>query len=71
MKANIHPKLVESKVACACGASFTTMSVKPEIHCEVCNECHSAYTGKQGHTKKTGNIEKFNQKFGRTDQNAA
>ena len=39
-------------------------SVKDEIHVEVCNECHPFYTGAQGKTKKTGNIEKFNKKYG-------
>ena len=64
MKANIHPELKETIVKCACGASFTTKSVKDEIHVEVCNECHPFYTGAQGKTKKTGNIEKFNKKYG-------
>jgi len=64
MKANIHPEMKETVVKCACGASFTTKSVKDEIHVEVCNECHPFYTGAQGKTKKTGNIEKFNKKYG-------
>jgi len=64
MKANIHPEMKETVVKCACGATFTTKSVKDEIHVEVCNECHPFYTGAQGKTKKTGNIEKFNKKYG-------
>ena len=64
MKANIHPEMKDTLVKCACGASFTTKSVKSEIHVEVCNECHPFYTGVQGKTKKTGNIEKFNKKYG-------
>ncbi|MDE6284854.1 MAG: 50S ribosomal protein L31, partial [Bacilli bacterium] len=28
------------------------------------SECHPVYTGQQGKVKKTGNIEKFNKKFG-------
>ena len=64
MKANIHPEMKESVVKCACGATFTTKSAKEEIHVEVCNECHPFYTGAQGKTKKTGNIEKFNKKYG-------
>ena len=31
---------------------------------EVCSECHPFYTGAQGKAKKTGNIEKFNKKYG-------
>ena len=64
MKANLHPELKDTKVTCACGASFTTKSVKDEINVEVCSECHPFYTGAQGKVKKTGNIEKFNKKYG-------
>lgn len=64
MKANIHPELKDATVKCACGASFVTKSVKEEINVEVCSECHPFYTGAQGKTKKTGNIEKFNKKYG-------
>jgi len=64
MKANIHPEMKDAVVKCACGATFTTKSVKNEINIEVCNECHPFYTGAQGKTKKTGNIEKFNKKYG-------
>lgn len=68
MKANIHPELKNATVTCACGASFKTKSVKDEIHVEVCSECHPFYTGAQGKVKKTGNIEKFNRKYGLTEE---
>lgn len=64
MKANIHPELKEATVTCACGATFKTQSTKEVINVEVCNECHPFYTGAQGKVKKTGNIEKFNKKYG-------
>ena len=64
MKKNIHPELKDTKVTCACGATFTTKSVKDSINVEVCSECHPLYTGAQGRAKKTGNIEKFNKKYG-------
>ena len=64
MKKNIHPELKDTKVTCACGATFTTKSVKDRINVEVCSECHPFYTGAQGRAKKTGNIEKFNKKYG-------
>ncbi len=60
---DIHPKLVDCKVTCACGATFTTKSTVPEFHAEVCDKCHSFYTGKQ-QAKRTGTVEKFNKKFG-------
>ena len=64
MKANIHPEVKEATVTCACGATFQTKSTKEKIDVEICSECHPFYTGSQGRTKKTGNIEKFNKKFG-------
>lgn len=64
MRANIHPEMKEATVTCACGATFKTMSTKEKIDVEICSECHPVYTGQQGKVKKTGNIEKFNKKFG-------
>ena len=37
---------------------------KENIQVEICSECHPFYTGAQGKVKKTGNIEKFNRKYG-------
>ena len=68
MKKGIHPELKDCKVTCSCGATFMTKSTKDEIHIEVCNECHPFYTGKQGKSKKAGNIEKFNRKYGITEE---
>ena len=62
MKANIHPEVKDATVTCACGATFQTKSTKEKIDVEICSECHPFYT--QGRAKKTGNIEKFNKKFG-------
>ena len=64
MKANIHPELKDATVTCACGATFNTKSTKDKIEVEICSECHPFYTGTQKKAKKTGNIEKFNKKFG-------
>jgi large subunit ribosomal protein L31 len=64
MKKDIHPKMYDAQVECACGAKFTVKSTKESIHCEVCSECHPFYTGTQSRAKKTGSIEKFNRKYG-------
>ena len=64
MKKDIHPNYVETKVTCACGNTFTVKSTKPELHVEVCNQCHPFFTGKQGTVTKTGRVEKFNRKYG-------
>ncbi len=64
MKKDIHPEVKNSTVTCACGATFETRSTKDKIFVEVCSECHPFYTGSQARAKKTGNIEKFNRKYG-------
>ena len=62
MKKGIHPNYVDTKVTCACGNTFTVKSTKEELHLEVCDKCHSFYTGKQ-QAKRTGTVEKFNKKY--------
>ena len=64
MKKDIHPEVKNATVTCACGATFETRSTKEKIFVEVCSECHPFYTGSQARAKKTGNIEKFNRKYG-------
>ena len=71
MKKNIHPEVKDATVTCICGAIFTTKSTKENIQVEVCNECHPFYTGTQGKVKKTGNIEKFNRKYGLNNKQKA
>lgn len=64
MKKDIHPEFVKSVVTCACGNTFEVKSVKPELHVEVCSNCHPFYTGEQGQTSRTGRVDKFNRKYG-------
>ncbi|MCX6705455.1 MAG: 50S ribosomal protein L31, partial [Candidatus Woesebacteria bacterium] len=46
MKTTIHPKWFDdAKVVCACGNTFTTGATVPEIHVEICYNCHPFYTG--------------------------
>ncbi|MBI2607264.1 MAG: 50S ribosomal protein L31 [Candidatus Doudnabacteria bacterium] len=60
MRANIHPQYhTDAKVVCACGNTFTTGSTKPEMHVEICSNCHPFYTGKQNLLDTAGTIEKF------------
>jgi len=59
MKAKIHPKLQPVKVHCACGNNFDTLSVKSEIHVEVCHKCHPFYTGEHRFLDVKGRVEKF------------
>lgn len=63
MKKNIHPQWYpQAKVTCACGASFTTGSTKPEIHVEICSQCHPFFTGEMKFVDTKGRIEKFKAK---------
>jgi large subunit ribosomal protein L31 len=59
MKTDIHPNYVESHVTCTCGNDFITRSTKPEIHVEICAECHPFYTGKQKLVDTGGRVERF------------
>jgi large subunit ribosomal protein L31 len=64
MKQGIHPDFVETHVTCSCGNTFTTRSVKPELHVELCNQCHPFYTGKQKLVDTGGRVERFQKKYG-------
>lgn len=60
MKKTIHPEWYpQAKVSCACGASFITGSTKPEIHVEICSQCHPFFTGEARFVDTEGRIEKF------------
>ena len=60
MKKDIHPTYYpDAKVICACGNTFTVGSTKPELHIEICSNCHPFYTGKQKLVDTAGRVEKF------------
>jgi large subunit ribosomal protein L31 len=63
MKQGIHPDYVETIVTCSCGNTFKTRSVKPELHVELCNQCHPFYTGKQKLVDTGGRVERFQRKY--------
>lgn len=63
MKDGIHPKYVETKITCGCGASFTTRSTRPEMKVDICSSCHPFYTGKLKYVDTAGRIERFKSKF--------
>jgi large subunit ribosomal protein L31 len=64
MREGIHPNYVESNVTCACGNTYVTRSTRPEIHVEICSQCHPFFTGKQKIVDTEGRVEKFMQKYG-------
>ncbi len=65
MKADIHPQYSEVKVVCRCGNNFATRSTigRPELHVEVCSQCHPFYTGKQKILDTGGRVDKFRKRY--------
>ena len=60
MKAGIHPDYHNVNVHCACGATWTTRSTKPqELRLEICSSCHPFFTGKQKLIDPTGRVERY------------
>ncbi len=68
MKADIHPEYMLATVTCSCGNSFQTRSTKPELHVEICSECHPFYTGKQKLLDTGGRVERFQRRLERAGQ---
>jgi large subunit ribosomal protein L31 len=64
VKEGIHPKYHEVEARCACGASWKTRSTKPELHLEICNNCHPFFTGRQKLIDTEGRVERFTKRFG-------
>ncbi len=65
MKTEIHPSYVEAHVRCTCGNEFTTRSTTPELHVEICSNCHPFYTGKQKLVDTGGRVERFQRRAAR------
>jgi ribosomal protein L31 len=65
MKTAIHPEYVQAHVRCTCGNEFTTRSTQPEIHVEVCSNCHPFYTGRQKLVDTGGRIDRFKRRQAR------
>ena len=64
MKEGIHPKYYDVEARCACGATWKTRSTKPELHLEICNNCHPFFTGRQKLIDTEGRVERFTKRFG-------
>jgi large subunit ribosomal protein L31 len=64
VKSGIHPKYVDVEARCACGNTFRTRSTKPELHLEICSQCHPFFTGRQKLIDTEGRVERFTKRFG-------
>lgn len=71
MKPKIHPKYGKSIVKCACGSSFETGSVKPELLTEICSSCHPLYTGTKKIVDSMKRVDKFMKKMEKKEKLAA
>ena len=65
MKKGIHPNLKTATVKCACGNTFETLSVWEKISVEICAKCHPVFTGKEKRLDSTGQVEKFEKRYGK------
>jgi large subunit ribosomal protein L31 len=65
MKADIHPKYVETTITCACGEVIQTRSTVPNLRVVICSKCHPFFTGRQKLVDTAGRVEKFRRKYGR------
>jgi large subunit ribosomal protein L31 len=68
MKAGIHPDYDLATVRCSCGNEFQTRSTKPELHVEICSECHPFYTGKQKLVDTGGRVERFQRRLEKAER---
>ena len=67
MKKDIHPKYnLKTKAICACGAVFEVGSTMPEIHMEICSQCHPFYTGNEKIMDTAGRVERFKKRAAAT-----
>ena len=66
MRQGIHPEYVRSVVRCSCGNTFETRSTSPEIHVELCSQCHPFYTGKQKLVDAGGRVERFQRRYAKS-----
>jgi large subunit ribosomal protein L31 len=63
MKEGIHPAYQPCTVVCACGNRIETRSTRPEIHVEICSNCHPLFTGKQKIIDSEGRVERFRRRY--------
>ncbi|MCX8072768.1 MAG: 50S ribosomal protein L31 [Candidatus Binatia bacterium] len=69
MKEGIHPKYGPARIICACGNVIETRSTVPEIHVEICSNCHPFFTGKQKFVDTAGRVERYQKRYGTKNQN--
>ena len=66
MREGIHPEYKQTTIKCACGEVIAIGSTKEDIVVEICSKCHPFYTGQQKAVSARGRVDKFNKKYGVT-----
>ena len=65
MKTAMHPTYGETTIVCACGATYTTRTTRPQLSVAVCTACHPWWTGRQKLVDAAGRVEKFQRRYAR------
>jgi large subunit ribosomal protein L31 len=66
MKQGIHPTYQQATVRCgSCHTTFEIGSTRPELHVDVCSNCHPFFTGKQTIVDTAGQVERFQKRLER------
>ena len=69
MKADIHPQYVDSVITCgSCGIAIHTRSTKPEMHLDICSNCHPFFTGEARIVDTAGRVERFRRRYANREQ---
>ena len=68
MQDNMHPKYVDTTIACACGNVIHTRSTKENIRVEICSKCHPFFTGKQKLVDTSGRVDMIKKRYGLQDK---
>jgi large subunit ribosomal protein L31 len=63
MREGIHPNYPAARVACACGNTFVTRSVRGDFQVDVCAKCHPFYTGTMKLIDTAGRVDRFRKRY--------
>ena len=64
MKPRSTRSITKSTRGARAGTPWKTHSTKPELHLEICSNCHPFFTGRQKLIDTEGRVERFTKKFG-------
>ncbi|MBX9830896.1 50S ribosomal protein L31 [Candidatus Babeliales bacterium] len=68
MKQGIHPEINEVTAHCVCGSTFQTITTSKDLDVDICSQCHPLFTGEQRFVDTAGRIEKFQQRYDKTNK---